>query len=167
MTYRELRGIEDGSVYSARAKHHNRPHEIFAEDFRFLFGGKTANYSGTIENRDLDLPDTVPGLREFFLSLADPRRLAHIQPTQRLIAYPNPATGPVRLSLTGAAGAESGSQILDVFDVQGRVVSRIGQNSDLHWDGRDAGGAPITPGIYFLRIRRSGQAWVGKVLIRP
>src|SRR5262249_62035489 len=35
--YRALRGITDASVYSATAIHADRPHEIFAEDFRALF----------------------------------------------------------------------------------------------------------------------------------
>ena len=48
--YRALRGIGGASVCNASAPHADRPHEIFAEDFR-PFGGDLANYSGTIENR--------------------------------------------------------------------------------------------------------------------
>src|SRR5436309_4522093 len=44
--YRSLRAIGDASRYSALSAHADRPHEIFAEDFRALFGGATANYSG-------------------------------------------------------------------------------------------------------------------------
>ena len=51
----------------------NRPHEIFAEDFRALFGGPTANYSGTIENPGLVHPGAVPGLAAFFLNLTGAR----------------------------------------------------------------------------------------------
>ena len=36
--YLPLRGITDLNVYSDAAPHADRPHEIFAEDFRALFG---------------------------------------------------------------------------------------------------------------------------------
>ena len=51
--YRGLRGITDPTVYSADAEHADRPHEIFAEDFRALFGGALATSTGTIENASL------------------------------------------------------------------------------------------------------------------
>jgi hypothetical protein len=166
--YRRLRGIEDRSVYFARAAHRNRPHEIFAEDFRVLFGGAKANYSGGIENRDLTPPEDVAGLREFFLWLATPERLARIRPRQSLVAYPNPSSGAVGMALTGAA-PEEGSPLrrwLEVFDVQGRKVAQRELPGGLGWNGRHDDGTPATTGIYFLRIHQGGQAWVGKVLIR-
>src|SRR5258707_5060384 len=39
--YARMRGLEPG-VNSASAPHANRPHEIWAEDFRALFGGAAA-----------------------------------------------------------------------------------------------------------------------------
>src|SRR5262245_6832592 len=60
--YRSLRGIEDETVYSPDAPHADRPHEIFAEDFRALFGGPLANYSGSIENPELTAPAAGAGL---------------------------------------------------------------------------------------------------------
>ena len=48
--YRSLRSIDDASRFHDHASHANRPHEIFAEDFRVLFGGSLANYSNSIEN---------------------------------------------------------------------------------------------------------------------
>ena len=68
--YRALRGITDDSIYSSGAPHENRPHEIFAEDFRVLFGGALAAGSGAIENHSLIPPVQVQGLREFISGLA-------------------------------------------------------------------------------------------------
>ena len=48
--YLKLRGLEDDAVYSADAPRANRPVEIFAEDFRYLFGGSEARYSGGSES---------------------------------------------------------------------------------------------------------------------
>ena len=72
--YSRLREIHDTSVYHAAAEHKNRPHEIFAEDFRFLFGGALANASGTVENDVLPLPTEVEGLEEFLVGLPSARR---------------------------------------------------------------------------------------------
>jgi hypothetical protein len=43
-----LRGL-DASRYQANAVHALRPHEVWAEDFRALFGGAIATSNGTIE----------------------------------------------------------------------------------------------------------------------
>jgi hypothetical protein len=165
MAYRAIRGIQDVSVYNGKAAHRNRPHEIFAEDFRVLFGGNDAVTSGSIENRELAYPTRVPGLREFMLALADPQRLARVQPTQRLVAFPNPSPGPVRFALTGVAPETAGAPRLTVFDIRGRRIAAPAGDAGA-WDGRDDGGVPVSPGIYFLRVVRGEQAWVGKVLIR-
>jgi hypothetical protein len=165
MAYRAVRGIQDASIYNAQADHRNRPHEIFAEDFRVLFGGPAAAGSGSIENRDLAVPAAVPGLRAFIASLADPERLARVLPTQRLVAFPNPSPGAVRFELTGAAPENAGPARLAVFDVRGRRVA-VRDGDAASWDGRGTDGAPVSPGIYFLRVVRGGQAWTGKVLIR-
>jgi hypothetical protein len=69
--YKKLRGIGDETVYSNAAEVYvNRPQEIFAEDFRLLFGGEAAKTAAHL-NSGLASPDQVPGLKEFFLSLAD------------------------------------------------------------------------------------------------
>lgn len=67
--YLKLRGLTDREVYdNAGSIYENRPQEIFAEDFRLLFGGAKAR---EIPHLNRSLPDTaeVPGLKDFFLSL--------------------------------------------------------------------------------------------------
>ncbi|MDX9871271.1 MAG: hypothetical protein RBT41_02485 [Clostridia bacterium] len=67
--YRSLRGLEDGRLYdNAGAVYENRPQEIFAEDFRLLFGGEPAREIPPL-NGHLPEPGEVPGLKEFFLGL--------------------------------------------------------------------------------------------------
>ena len=68
--YRTLRGITDVSVYCDNAAHADRPHEIFAEDFRGLFGGPLANSTGNIENASLTPPTQIAGLADFMLQLS-------------------------------------------------------------------------------------------------
>lgn len=68
-TYKKLRGIENQSIYNNNSEiHSNRPQEIFAEDFRMIFGGKTAKQVPHI-NKLLDDPNKEQRLKEFFLNL--------------------------------------------------------------------------------------------------
>ena len=145
--YRAMRGIADPSRFGNAAAHANRPHEIFAEDFRALFGGALANYSGSIENSTITQPAQVAGLKTFMLALAgEPLHVA-------LGATPNPARGGVQFSRGGAAVVA-----LDVFDTQGRrVVSLAPASADgnvrWNWDGRNTHGAASGAGVFYARPR--------------
>ena len=67
--YKELRGITDTEVYNNNAPiSGNRPQEIFAEDFRLLYGSKEAKVQPH-QNSNLANPNDVSGLRDFFEKL--------------------------------------------------------------------------------------------------
>lgn len=67
--YKELRGIADKTVYNNNAPlAGNRPQEIFAEDFRLLYGCDEARVKAH-ENTNLVDPNEVEGLRDFFEKL--------------------------------------------------------------------------------------------------
>lgn len=145
--YRALRGIADPAVYAASAPHANRPHEIFAEDFRALFGDPLANYTRTVENAVIPPPSQVAGLREFLLELAG------VAAPVVLAARPNPAHGAVEFTRPGGPAT-----LLDVFDAQGRRVAslsptRVGNGLRWSWDGRDRTGAAATAGVFYVRPR--------------
>jgi len=167
--YRALREIEDDGHYHAHASHKDRPHEIFAEDFRFLYGGKLANYANSIENRDLVLPDQVPGLRGFFDSLVGAGSRAHGLPAAgRLRIFPNPTEFGANIAFAGQGPvARPGTFAIQVFDVQGRLVSeeRIEDTGLLRWSGTVDGGGAAPPGLYFVRVHRGREQWTGKVLV--
>ena len=157
--YRTLRGIQDETVFVASAPHADRPHEIFAEDFRALFGGADANYSGTIENQRIAPPASVAGLEDFLLGLVD-APLA-------LSARPNPGRGPLAVV---AAGGDGGA--LDLFDVAGRRITtlspeRTGSGWTWRWDGRDARGAEVPPGVLLARRRGDPSAPPLRIVRRP
>jgi len=157
-TYRKLRGITDESVYNAAAVHANRPHEIFAEDFRATFGDPLATYSGTIENASLSPPDAVPGLESFLLGLAGPG-LA-------LAAAPNPTRGWTQFSRAGVTTAP-----LDLFDLSGRRVASLAPSSISGgtlwiWSGRDASGRSIGAAVLFAKVRGERSAAVRFALMR-
>lgn len=67
--YKKLRGISNEKVYNNYTEvYENRPQEIFAEDFRLLFGGDASVIAEHL-NSELKSPDQIPELKEFFLSL--------------------------------------------------------------------------------------------------
>jgi len=145
--YRALRGITDPTVYGPGAAHADRPHEIFAEDFRALFGGALATATGSIENSTLTPPARIAGLAEFMLGLSGTPL------TVTLGARPNPARGPVVFSRSGVAPVP-----LDLFDLSGRRLATLAPETGgsvvrWSWDGRDEAGHRAAPGVVFARTR--------------
>ena len=146
--YRALRGITDSGIYSSQSTMHaDRPHEIFAEDFRALVGDVLANSTGNIENTSLTPPVQVAGLADFMLSLTGAPL------TVTLGAHPNPARGPVLFSRKGSATAA-----LDLFDLAGRRLATVApeavsDGARWSWDGRDESGHRAGPGVVFARVR--------------
>jgi hypothetical protein len=72
-----------------------------------------------------------------------------------LRAYPNPFRSGVYVTLEGGpAGANA-----DILDAAGRRVRSLGEiGSTLSWDGRDALGRPVSPGVYFVRLAGTARA---------
>lgn len=159
--YRQLRGITDVTTYSAGSIHADRPHEIFAEDFRALFGPQAANAAGTIENAALTYPTSVAGLPEFVWSLSD----APIAPGA-LTVLGSLSRGDVSLERLGAA-----SCALDLFDLSGRRIASLppragGPGVRWTWDGRDDGGRLVRGAVIFARTR-DGRGGVARIVRLP
>lgn len=158
--YAGLRGFELNGGGSD-VPHSERPHEIFAEDFRALFGGEMASFGGRIENHDLIRPGEVEGLREFFLSLPD---LAASM--GGVVVLPNPSVSEVLVR--GAAG-ECSDCLYDVrvFDIRGRLVrdlSGVQGVYEVAWDGLDEAGRRVSPGAYLIAGRVGETAFSRKVV---
>jgi hypothetical protein len=146
--YRLRRGIVDGAVYSSSAMHADRPHEIFAEDFRALFGGGMANYSGSIENSGIEYPTLVGGLADFMLELPGASGAARLT-----LRGANPARGAVNFALAGSQAVS-----LDLFDVTGRRIATLlpaisGAEVRWSWNGLDANGRRVPASILLARAR--------------
>ncbi len=175
--YLKLRGLDDAAVYSADAPRANRPAEIFAEDFRYLFGGDESRYSGGIENQQLSLPDDVDGLEEFFVALVAPAQLARdARPGEAPFAlsnYPNPfnPSTTIRAVFNGRAPASAGAIDVSIYRVDGSLVRRIsggtisGDEFSVRWDGRDDHGNAAPSGVYFYAVRSAGFRAAGKMLL--
>lgn len=169
--YLELRGLTDTSIYSEQAAHYQRPAEIFAEDFRVLFGGEPATVSGTQENPDLPSPETVDGLREFFLQVMALQWLSFQGGiTAHNVPNPfNPST-VILLDLAEEAVLAGGQVQVVVFDARGRLVRRfepvaVSPQIQLHWEGRDDAGRPVASGRYVYRARVGASVVTGSMIL--
>jgi hypothetical protein len=84
-----------------------------------------------------------------------------------LVAAPNPFRDRTTIFLSGSATA---GRALRIFDPAGRLVRVLdlpaGGSELAEWDGRDASGRPVAPGVYLVRTDPAGsQAGEGAKLV--
>ncbi|MBN2184166.1 MAG: T9SS type A sorting domain-containing protein [Candidatus Krumholzibacteriota bacterium] len=174
--YLSLRGILDDPEYTDDSVHMNRPREIFAEDFRYLFGSETANLSGTIENSELKLPDEVRGLDRFFLTLisSDLASSGESAVPGRIVSasnYPNPFNPATVINTRFENLSEELKVDIRIYDVNGRLIRNLfngtvtGSELSVPWDGKGDNGAKTGSGIYFYSIRSGIDLMTGKMLL--
>ncbi|MCA9750655.1 MAG: right-handed parallel beta-helix repeat-containing protein [Gemmatimonadetes bacterium] len=81
-----------------------------------------------------------------------------------LNAFPNPFRSGTRIRLSLGPGAAR----LVVYDVAGRRVRTLFEGPDppsaVRWAGDTADGAPLPPGVYFLRLEAGDRSTVEKVV---
>jgi hypothetical protein len=157
--YLELRRIDPISC-GAGIPHASRTREILAEDIRYLFGGRLATLSGTIENHDLPLPDQVPGLKETLADFFQGEPI--LRENYPSMAYPNPCNPvtTIRMRIPAGTVAPAGAPlVLTLYDVRGRLVKRItagqreGEVVNIQWDGRNDSGQNVPSGRYCYLVR--------------
>lgn len=170
LAFRRIRGIEDREVYSETSSHADRPREIFAEDFRVLFGGPSAHFGGAIENAGLPPPRQVAGLEEFLTGLSTSRPGA--LDIAAVVNYPNPFNPEtvVRVDLDPGFLARGERLTIAIYDVRGALVRDLygarpkGQSVRVRWDGRDGRGNRVASSVYFA-VARAGNARVTRKLL--
>jgi len=159
--YARIRGIEL-NLGRRDVPHAWRTHEIFAEDFRALFGGDMARLDGRVENHDIPPPSEVEGLEEFFLSLR-----GRGAPAVSVLVSPNPSAGQVSIKAI-LDGQVACPERISVYDARGRLVRHLGSGSDrdgtVVWDGRDLRGSPAAPGVYLLTLKIEGLCFSRKII---
>jgi hypothetical protein len=120
-------------------------------------------------------------------------KLAFVDPTSvspafgaaaRLTVVPNPSRGDgalLRLEIGGGVdaaspgGGEAPGAVFSLFDVSGRLVRTLrpeiagAASASARWDGRDARGRTLPPGVYLLRAgdgSRGGSATARVTIVR-
>jgi hypothetical protein len=169
--YRRIRGIEDANKFSNSSAHAYRPNEIFAEDFRVLFGGPWAQFGGRVENPELASPTFVAGLEPFFLGLTTEI------PAQPFIVsvggVPNPFNPQteLRVHLSDDFVASGLPMTVRVYDVTGALVRELyddrpgGIEMRVSWDGRDNRGRQVASATYFGVVQAGESRLTTKLLM--
>jgi hypothetical protein len=170
MEYRSIRGIEDLSRFHAMAVHSDRPNEIFAEDFRVLFGGELARSEGRVENTTIVPPLAVSGLDVFFSSLVTAPVAGG--PIVSVANYPNPFNPNTQMRVVLDPAVTDGQPVtIDIYDVRGALVRELyaadASSSEIRvqWDGRDHKGARVASAMYFGVVRAGGTQKTHKLLL--
>lgn len=155
--YRAIRGISDPVRFSESSVHAYRPKEIFAEDFRVLFGGPLAEFDGHVENPELGSPEFVRGLESFYVRVAQ-----RVTRDARVIAssYPNPFNPEteIRIALPAEYSDRAVPVSVRVYSVTGALVRDLHSGSAsgdfvVSWDGRDGSGNRVASATYYASIQ--------------
>jgi len=169
--YRHIRGIEDESKFSNSSPHAYRPHEIFAEDFRVLFGGPWAHFGGGVENHELVSPLYVAGLELFLLGLTNP-----VPESPHVVSFggfPNPFNPQteLRVGLTNDFIESGQPMTVRIYDVTGALVRELyggqpnGVEMRLIWDGLDERGNQVASATYFGVVQAGESRMTTKLLM--
>ncbi len=167
LSLRELDLIFNGPT----ATHADRAREILAEDMRYLFGGKNANQSGSIENHDLLLPSQVNGLKSLLSGFFQGMNRGSVAVASS--AFPNPCNPLTTVAMEMPVGlsVNSAQAQLRVFDIRGALVKTIrgGQVANnrlsIQWNGTTTDGAAAASGRYLYVIQAEGLVAHGAVTL--
>lgn len=83
-----------------------------------------------------------------------------------ITVFPNPFSNSVKIDLSEVAYMKSIS--LAVYDVQGTLVKRLiyTQDEPVIWDGTNAMGSQVAPGMYYLSVLVDGNKQLSKPLMK-
>ncbi|HTK31676.1 MAG TPA: two-component regulator propeller domain-containing protein [Candidatus Saccharimonadaceae bacterium] len=92
-----------------------------------------------------------------------PPRLARLD----VLVYPNPALLANGMGVSLRVAGNGVSYRGAVYDLNGRMLRRLsaGANGQILWDGRDADGKVVRPGLYFIRVEAGGRSAVARVTL--
>jgi hypothetical protein len=172
--YRSLRGLAPQTGDLTRTPHAELHAEIIAEDMRYLFGGELATRIGSIENSNIPLPDSIPGLAELLAGFVGDLGWPGIQEHMPSQVFPNPSCDVVRVELL--VDQQTGKHrdhdpILEVYDVRGRLVRRLAGGIlangriTVTWDGCLCDGRRAADGPYLYRIQGAGHVGSGRMIL--
>jgi DNA-binding beta-propeller fold protein YncE len=96
----------------------------------------------------------------------------------RLTAFPNPTADAATLGFRLAGPADGGREDYgvraEIFDVSGRLVHVLFEgrlpsgDHELRWDGSTRDGGPASPGVFYTRVRVTGEpVRTAKILLLP
>ncbi len=82
-----------------------------------------------------------------------------------LVVSPNPSSGAVRFAYTEPRGAPASVSIFDVAGRRVRTFRPLAAVGVITWDGADASGRLVAPGVYFVRLRAGERCETRRILL--
>jgi hypothetical protein len=169
--YLWIRGITNTNVFYTHATHAYRPREIFAEDFRVLFGGRDAAFDGRIENPELPSPTLVNGLRDFVSDIGG--KLPTSPYAISVTSYPNPFNPETEIRVViPDAMVRAGERVtVRIYDIRGALVRElysdvpIGDHLYVRWNGLDNNGNAVATAHYFALIEAGASRATLKLVL--
>ncbi len=129
--------------------------QLVPDGWQFVFVGS----GGINDASQIAVSGFIPGVTGQRALLLDPVEIvdtpsiASATLSTPIQAAPNP------FRRTTSFRIASDTRRLEVFDAAGRVVRSLdatGRDAAVHWDGRDASGVEVAPGVYFARAIGAG-----------
>ena len=152
------------------------PGELVKVRFRAILNGSSALDLANVDLRDVDRA-IIPGvvMQDGSASVgvtATPPVFANAAP--RLIASPNPSSGPVALELRSDVASHGKLDLsalwsqgsVTVFDVAGRRVRTLMGSAAHTWDGRGEDGIRVASGTYLAVFEHPAVGQVVRKLVR-
>jgi len=135
-----------------------------------FYSGRQLSEGGYIVSGYYNDIDGGTGINGYIVQYAPETGIAEweesTEGTLSLMSWPNPASGPVQISLTGPEGLYS----LSVYDVSGRLVREypevpLGGAAALVWDGLSDSGWSLPAGVYIAELHTTAGS-VSTLLMR-
>lgn len=130
---------------------------ITIQDTDPVVPGTSSYYYARIEDVDDRLYYSSPVWVDFVSGATDAPAPAPADGPLSVTPRPNPARGAVELAIEGLRGAPG---VLRIYDVGGRLVrarTLDATEGTITWDGRDAAGARVGAGRYYLVLQGRGE----------
>ena len=143
--------LADTARFNELASHAYRPKEIFAEDFRVLFGGDAAYFGGFVENTEIANPEAVKPVQSktIELSAEEPELLLFDWLSELLYVF------------------ESEKLLLGQFDVKiaGQRLSAVCRGEPMDYGRHEMDHEVKAITYHGLKVERQGVEWLAEVIV--
>lgn len=155
-------GNPGGPVFTADVR---RAGPLVGDSFEFLFTGQDASNGSAFHMIVQDPGALTAGIDPGDLAPGD----AAAAPLRNLAALPNPFRFETQIEFALSRAGQVGVKI---YDTQGRLVRALDParfaagKAAISWDGREADGGRVGPGVFFYRVNLDGrEAGHGKLVL--
>jgi hypothetical protein len=130
-------------------------------------GGDTRGLGSAGEDAPANAGEAVASTDAVSAAAADARPAQTISSGRepRVFVRPNPSFGAVSIDYD----AEAAPCLVQILDVSGRLITELAPcanpDGDVLWNGLDATGRKVPPGVYFVKVTAGEESTCAKVIL--